>query len=333
MNAMFGLPPGVEVSYEAALAGIHPNDRANVDRAIRQALDPASGGAFAAEYRTVGLTDGVERWVSSRGRACFDAEGRATRVIGTAIEVTERRRAEEGLRRYAEELRAAQAGLRDLARRLHLAEEGERRRIARELHDEIGQALTAVKLNLWGALRDPASPAAARRLEEGIGLIERTIGQVRDLSLDLRPSLLDDLGLTEALRSYTSGFSQRSGTGTRFVARGEVGRLDPDVETACYRIAQEALTNVARHAGARSVVVELAREGETLSLAVADDGRGFDVETAEARAAGGSSLGVLGMRERADLAGGRLVIDASPGGGTVVRATFPLGAAGPPAGV
>ncbi len=236
-------------------------------------------------------------------------------VVGTIRDVTDQRMAAERLR--------------ELSRRLIRAQEEERRHIARELHDEIGQSLTALKLNVRAAVRNPGAPDARRRLEESIGLVERTIGQVRDLSLDLHPSMLDDLGLLDALRSYASGFGHRSGIEVHFVADEDIGRLDPDVETACYRIAQEALTNVARHAGAGRGRVELRRSESEVRLVVADDGSGFDVAAATARAAGGSSLGVLGMRERAMFVGGRVEIESEPGRGTEVRAILPLGEARP----
>jgi signal transduction histidine kinase len=154
-------------------------------------------------------------------------------------------------------------------------------------------------------------------------MIDRTIAQVRSLALDLRPSMLDDLGLVDALRSYSAGFARRSGVDVRFAAE-EIGRLDTDVETACYRIAQEALTNVARHAEARRVAVELSRLDDAIELLVVDDGRGFDVPTALTSAAGGRSLGLLNMRERASLVGGWLEVISRPGEGCELRATLPL---------
>ena len=222
------------------------------------------------------------------------------------------------------EVRTRRDELRDLARRLLRAEEDERRRIAGELHDEIGQALTAMKLNIQAALRDQAAPAGSLLLEECIGLIDRTTGQVRDLSHSLRPSLLDDLGLLQALRFYVTGFARRSIGTAEFTAVGTIGRTDPDVATACFRVAQEALTNAMRHAAASYVMVELAQMDDVLRLTITDNGCGFDVAEAEARAWDGSSLGVLGMRERAAMAGGGLTIESAPGRGTTVRATFPL---------
>jgi PAS domain S-box-containing protein len=273
-------------------------------------------GTMSGEY-TILCKDRTTREVEYRAVANI-LPGRHLSILR---DVTDRKRAEDALRLYAERLA-------DLSRRLIRAEEAERRRIAVELHDEIGQALTALKLNLKTVIRRPDSPATPQRLEESVGLVERTISQVRDLSLDLRPALLDDLGLIPALRSYVGGLARWSSIEAAFVADEENGRHDPEIETACFRIAQEALTNVARHSQARTVRVEIARSESELRLLIADDGAGFDVATAIARAADGASLGLLGMRERASLLGGDVEIASEPGRGTEVRAAFRLRPAG-----
>ncbi|WP_406696301.1 PAS domain S-box protein [Singulisphaera sp. Ch08] len=297
------------------LTSIHPEDLERLEGRMSQLMTLRSGAEFdpVIEYR-VRVPGQGWRWMSDSGTVVRDERGHPVAVVGNIRDVTDKRMAAERLR--------------DLSRRLIRAQEEERRHIAFELHDEIGQALFAIKLNMRAVLCDPASPAATHRLEECVELVDRTIRQVRDISLDLRPSLLDDLGLVAALRAYVSEFALRSGAETQFVAEDDTGRMDPDVETACYRIAQEALTNVARHAGAGHVRVELVRSGSGLRLVVADDGRGFEVAAATARAVGGSSLGVLGMRERAVLVGGHVEITSAPGRGTEVRLTVPLALAG-----
>ena len=203
-------------------------------------------------------------------------------------------------------------------------QENERRHIARELHDEIGQSLTAVKINLETILRLPNTNTIEPHVEESIAIVERVLRQVRAISLDLRPSMLDDLGLESALRWYLGRQAERAGLTTEFTADLIDVQLPPEVGTACFRVVQEALTNVVRHARARHVRVELRRRGATLRLNISDDGVGFDPREAQARSAHGASLGLVGMQERVLLAGGELIIEAAPGRGTTIRAHFPL---------
>jgi PAS domain S-box-containing protein len=214
--------------------------------------------------------------------------------------------------------------LQALSQRLVEMQEAERRRIARELHDEIGQALTAVKINLQGAQRLLEAPGLSQVLQETVNTVERTLQQVRGLSLDLRPSMLDDLGLIPALRWHVDRQGQQGGFCARFTADPLEDRLRPDLEIACFRVAQEALTNVIRHAHARQVSVELRTIQEELELIVRDDGVGFDVKAALEKASQGLSLGLLGMEERVRLAGGQASFESIPGRGTQIRVRFPL---------
>lgn len=210
-----------------------------------------------------------------------------------------------------------------LARELMQAQEQERRRLARELHDEIGQALTAVKLNLE-ALRSALNTPLVEQLGESMGLVEGALAQVRSLSLDLRPPMLDDLGLAPALRWYLDRQAQRGKLTMEFSARPEFLRAPAALETICFRVAQEALTNVLRHAQATRVKVQLTLEEDALDLTVADDGKGFDVLEARRQAQQGASLGLLGMQERVVLAGGRLDLISAPGVGTMVHVCLPV---------
>ena len=211
-----------------------------------------------------------------------------------------------------------------LSHRLVEVQETERRHIARELHDEIGQSLTAAEMNLQAALQAPGTAALERRLEESIKAVERVLEQVHDLSLNLRPSMLDDLGLEPALRWYTHRQAALTGMRAEFRADSLEQRLDPVIETECFRVGQEALTNVVRHAQARAVFVELTRRNGHIHLCVRDDGVGFDVATLRGEAVRGASLGLLSMEERTALAGGGLEFKSTPGEGTQVHAWFPL---------
>jgi len=155
-------------------------------------------------------------------------------------------------------------------------------------------------------------------------MVDQAIEQVRSMALDLRPSILDDLGLVAALRSLLNRQSQRAGFEGHLSVATLDTRLPAAVETCCFRLAQEALTNVARHAGARHVRIEVHADGRDVRIVIRDDGRGFDVRAARERAAHGASLGLFSMEERVSLAGGRLEIRSALGEGTAVHACFPL---------
>jgi signal transduction histidine kinase len=231
--------------------------------------------------------------------------------------------------REVERLRA-QRTLRQYAERLMEAQESERRRIARELHDEIGQALTAVKMNLQAAQRLTEEPVLLSYQQDCIDTVERTLHQVRSLSLDLLPSVLDDLGLEPALRWLAARLTRQTGLSIQLDVDSLDGRLRPDLELACFRVVQEALTNAVRHAQAEQVHVVLRRREGGVQVVVRDDGVGFDVQAAIERAARGGSLGLLGMRERVSLVGGQIDIVSTPGQGSEIRVQFPTSGRGGP---
>ena len=249
----------------------------------------------------------------------------ANRVRSELLGAIREREAELALRRRAEvSLRKGAVRLERLSRRVLEVQEAERRRISRELHDQVGQALIAVKLNLQSIEQATAlEPRAALNLAESLELIDRTHQQVRDLALDLRPSLLDDLGLGPALRWIADRQAQRSGLRLRFSAPEPFPRAAAQIETTCFRIAQEALANVGRHAHAHQLSVTLRADGG-LTLSIHDDGTGFDLRAARARAAAGESLGLLGMEERAQMAGGSVTVRSTARRGTTVRVRLPL---------
>ena len=230
--------------------------------------------------------------------------------------ITKRKQAEGKLKKSRQRLQ-------ELSRRLVAVQETERRHLARELHDEIGQTLTVAEMSLQAALRSPGN-GDLPCLQEGLDAVERVLEQVHDLSLNLRPSMLDDLGLEPALRWYTDRQAGLAGLQAEVRLEPLERRLEPMIETECFRVAQEALTNVVKHAQARTVTVELSRHGEQIHLSVRDDGVGFDVASIRGQAVRGASLGVLSMEERATLAGGGLEFTSSPGQGTDVHAWFPL---------
>lgn len=228
----------------------------------------------------------------------------------------------EALENREIERQQTEQALQHLSRRILEAQESERRAIARELHDELGQALQALKINLQTAQRVPSS--SAQRLVESLGIVDHTLQQVRNLSLDLRPSLLDDLGLVAALEWYVERYAQRTDILVHFSADPPDMRFSPAIETTCFRVTQEALTNVTRYAQARHVWIDLDQQGTELQLRVRDDGVGFDASAAQTRATQGKSFGILGMRERVELIGGRFDLISAPGRGTEIRAYFSL---------
>jgi signal transduction histidine kinase len=221
------------------------------------------------------------------------------------------------------EVRQSQAQLQTLSRRLVEVQEAERRHIARELHDEVGQVLTAVKIDLQSLRRQSAMAPHAARLDENIETTQRALEQVRNLSLDLRPSMLDDLGLSAALEWYVQRLSQAARLKPELNLPSDAPRWAPTIEITCFRVAQEAMTNILRHANARHVWIDLQHSPVDLRLRVRDDGQGFDPAAARLRAAQtAASVGLLGMAERVELAGGQLTIESAPGQGTSVEVTF-----------
>jgi signal transduction histidine kinase len=237
-------------------------------------------------------------------------------------------RLERRLRRQSAKEEQHAAELQRLSARLVDAQEEERRRIARELHDEVGQLLSAVKVELALAQRRIRDLSGSpEMLDDAQGLTDTALHTVRDLSHLLHPPVLDDLGLAAALGSYTADFGKRHGIAVDFSYRGLDDRLPADVEGAAYRIVQEALTNVARHAKADSCSVHAERAAARLTITIADDGAGFDL--AEAEQHGPRGLGLVGIGERVAQLRGTVVIDTAPLAGTriVVKLPAPLRAA------
>jgi PAS domain S-box-containing protein len=230
-------------------------------------------------------------------------------VLGIAQDVTERNRAEEALQSYPRQLIEAQ--------------EAERQSIARELHDQIGQVLTAIHLNLQAVGATCESNESRALIDEGVAIVDEALGQVRNLSFELRPSLLDDLGLATALRWYTDRFTQRTGiqSSTTINLPEPPARLTRELETACFRIVQEALTNVVRHARAKKVAIRLQKRNGEIRLTVKDDGSGFAAHS-QNLAPFTTHVGLRGMRERALALGGRLDVRSSSRG-TRISASFP----------
>jgi len=219
-------------------------------------------------------------------------------------------------------LRESRARLEALTRRLLAVQETERRTIARELHDEVGGVLTAVKLNVLSLRGKRADAAGEAAFADSLALVDGAIQTVRSLSLDLRPAVLDDLGLIPALKWYCERQAQRAGITIDLTLDAIDLKAAPQLESACFRIVQESVTNALRHANARRIQVALRRGDSSFELEIADDGGGFEAAAAQSRGRSGESSGLLGMEERAKLLGGRLNIDSAPGSGARVLVEF-----------
>ncbi|MGX6567926.1 PAS domain S-box protein [Cupriavidus necator] len=258
--------------------------------------------------------DGSLRWFDTIKMPIRGQDGAVVGTVGISRDITDRKRSEQ-------ELLDSRAQLRELSAYLQSVREAERTRISRELHDELGQSLTALRLGLSfiEAQQGPdAGDACRKHLQMLKQIADSTVDAVQRIAADLRPPLLDELGLTAAIEWLAESFSERGGIACE-LALQPVGELSAELSTAVFRIAQEALTNACRHGRADRVRVELSAAGGTLRLVVADNGRGIDASRAGHR----RSLGLLGMRERALMLGGKLAVTSEKGGGTRVEAQIP----------
>jgi len=286
---------------------IHPADKGRWSLEAAQLF--LTGQPLKSLYRVL-AHDGHVVWFHCEAKMVRDDAGQPWFIHGVAFDISELKRAEASGREYAERLKI-------LSRRLMEVQEAERRKIALELHDEIGQVLTGLKLSLEIGSRRPANEVGAS-LDQARTLVNDLMARVRKLSLDLRPAMLDDLGLLPTLLWHIEHYSAQTQVRVNFKHSGlEKRRFAPEVETAAYRVVQEALTNVARHAEVSEVTVRLSTHRQTLLIEVEDQGCGFDVEGA---LKGSETSGLAGMRERVVLLDGRLTIESQTGKGTCLVA-------------
>jgi signal transduction histidine kinase len=258
--------------------------------------------------------NGEQKTIQNSAAPIRDEDGAIVGAVVVNEEVTERVRAEKTVRESADRLQ-------QLSHRLLTVQEEERRHLARELHDEFGQLLAATTLHLHAA-RDVAGEAARSNLEQCMAVLQGAGEQMRRLALELRPTMLETAGLDATLRWLAEQHQQRTGIAINVV--GHLSGVSGDLASACFRVAQEALTNVVRHARAQHVWIELNQSENLLELVLRDDGVGFDVARTLQQAAGRGSLGLLGMKERVQILGGSFEVDSEPGRGTRIRVSFPL---------
>lgn len=306
-----GKPPQGSVELD----GVHLEDRA----LVAETMLNYQGQEFEIEYRIIDK-NGSTRWLRDRGFPIRNGQGEIYRVGGVAEDITDRKEAEDRIKASSEQLRALSAGLQS-------AREEEAARIAHQIHDDMGGILTALRweLEALGKMIQETGdlpslrPAMEKKLAAMLGLTDTTINVVRRIASELRPSILDDLGWVEAIEWQAQQFQARTGIECRCDFAASSKRLGDQQSTAVFRIFQEALTNILRHANATHVDVTIREEGTAFLLTVADNGRGIT----QAEKLGRGSLGILGMQERARLIGGQVDIVGREGAGTTVFVRVP----------
>jgi PAS domain S-box-containing protein len=302
---------------------MHPDDRERSrDHWLRCVR---SGQTYESEYR-LRASDGSYRWFRARAVPLRDPQGAILKWYGTCSDIHDSKLLEQSMREDADEMERLvdlrTIELRRLSTRLMSLQDEERRRIAREIHDGLGQELAAAKMIMDGILAKD-SPAMRQPASEASQLIDRAIKQVRTISHLLHPPLLDEVGLISALRWYLEGLSERSGIEVRLeVDPPNMGRLTSDLETAVFRIIQEALTNMFRHSGARNGFVSVKESDGMIAVTVRDDGKGIEERVVQLRPES-VGVGIGGMRQRVTEFGGRLrLANANPG--TIVEVVIPF---------
>lgn len=311
---IYGVNPAEQIKFDRFVEFVHPEDR----RLVQSFFE--SKRMFSIEHRIV-RPDGETRYIQIRAEVISDSEGNATSLMGIAQDVTDRKRSDEQLRSSREQLRA-------LSAHLQFIREEERSRIAREVHDELGQVLTALKMDislLNHKLLESSAILPRKMLYEEIKSmskkVDSTIKSVRKIVTELRPEVLDHLGLKSAIEWQAQEFQARSGIDCKLDPHMESIEMDDrDGETAIFRILQEALTNIARHSGATKVEIFLKKQNGEITMEVRDNGRGIS----EADLTKSRSFGLLGMRERALFLGGDVEVKGSPGFGTSVKVQIPV---------
>ena len=310
-------PQEIDATIDAWESRIHPADRERVLKALREHLGKP-GTPCEMEFR-MRHRDGTYRTMLCRSQTHADGSGRPVRVVGSQLDITDRKRVEDSLLNLTRELREAW-------RQLSKVEEADRRWLAGELHDSIGAALAALNLNLTiirERLPEEAKPSLAPRIDDSIALLDQTVESVRGLMAQLRPPVLDDYGLARAVRWYVDQIAARGDLKATFRLTGTEVRFSAEMEITLFRIVQGALTNVVKHAAARQVAVTMDIGPKSLTIVVADDGRGFVVDETQVGLRS-PHWGLVTMRERAESIGGHCTFASSPGKGTRVVVEVPV---------
>jgi PAS domain S-box-containing protein len=302
-------------TLKSALELVHPDDRSAWQNVLAQAM--TDGSPFTSEFRIV-RSDGTVRDLRSLGEVITTVDGQVIRMLWSVLDITEQKQTEGALRASAEQLTA-------LSRRLVEVQEAERRKLSRELHDRVGQNLTALSINLdilRTSLSGEGNGEHRTRLGDSSALLESTVDSIEDVMCELRPPMLDDYGLLPALHWYAREFSNRTGIHVDVHGMDHGVRTDPDTEIALFRISQEALNNVAKHAQARRVRIELDHPNGHSALTISDDGIGIE-RALDSAGRQRSGLGMITMRERAEALGGRFEVESTRAGGTHITVEIP----------
>jgi PAS domain S-box-containing protein len=317
---MFGLLPGDnELTQEKFLELLHPDDRQLVEQSVANAVNHAD--PLTIEFRIV-QPSGAIRWIRGKGKVLRDERDKSVRMIGLNADITDQKFAEEALTRSEEKLRQSHRQVSALARKLLTVQDSEQRRIARQLHDDLSQKLAALSLGI---------SSLKRRVSDSNGFLRKDLEQLReqadDLTNDIRqlshhlhPAVLEHLGLVPALQAYIDEFHIKENVEVNLSAQITTKRIPLQISVCLYRVAIEALRNVARHSGAKAANIALMEDEHSLSLKISDHGRGFNVE----HALHGDGLGLVSAEERVRLLEGVLEVKSHEGNGTTVFARIPL---------
>ena len=313
--------PNEQLLNEGWLNAVHPEDRDHCARIYVPAVKAQV--PFQMEFR-IRRADGAYSWVLSLGIPRFRPDGSYLGYLGATVDITDRKKSEDALRESEAELQASYREIQRLAGSLLTARDAERARIARDLHDGVSQQLAALSIALSGLKRRVAAVSENSDLDSRMSLIQERAGalaeSVRNLSHDLHPDVINHAGLRDALATHCAGISHEQAVAVACTSEGDFDSLDSETAHCLYRIAQEALHNVVKHADARYAEVHLRRIDGRTELMVADDGKGFDmVETRKT----GHGLGLLSINERVRLAGGTLSVVTEWQKGTRIRVSLP----------
>jgi PAS domain S-box-containing protein len=313
IRELFGFPSHVELHYKDVLRMIHPEDRERVHQTVQQAMQ--SGEELVIEYRVL-RANGSVRWIASRGRQQQTTVGKPSSMMGVSVDVSERKQAEDTLRRQEQDLSR-------LTGRIINAQEEALRRLSRELHDDLTQRLAALALDaaLIEKQLNPAQPQVVQNLKDLRTNLSEVAEEVHDLSRQLHPSILDDLGLVQAVQAECAAFTKKTGIDLSFTPHDFPDSVAQPLALCLYRVIREGLQNIAKHSQAAAASITLQGLSDGIRLLIQDKGIGFDFNEVKKKA----GIGLSSMRERVRLINGTISFKSKPGQGTEIEVSIPLG--------